>query len=279
MYLPTIENTRFIDTSGKTCSPSQNCKGAIMGRLTIIVGVCLLATVCLGQEESTYHNPDYHFSFVLPEGWETIENDDLPVQEKSLIESTFEKSMPVALCQKIDGKYLSPPYILVLFRSTEEVPESEVEKLFSQGDEIMMLNLKKRILLLQEAEGAYPNSWKGAKEQRAEVNYDRDRHILFETARLQHQRIGEAIAVTVKALGSHRMVTLHCFGDERSSRDFLDLVNSLVDSFSFDEGYGFGESGGLAGTTRKLSKKVWYWIGPGGVILILVLLLGRWARR
>lgn len=278
MYAPTTEKTQTVDTAGETCFVNQNCKGAIMGRLNVIVGVYLLATVCLGQEVSTYHNPDYHFSFELPEGWEVIDHDELPADERNLIESTFEKSMPVALCQEVGGEYLIPPYVVVLFKDSKELPESEVEKIFSQREEMVMINLKRRIQLLQEAEGAYPNSWKGAKEQRAEVNYDRDRHILFETARLQHQRIGEAIAVTVKVLGSHRMVTLHCFGDERSSGDFLDLVNAFVDSFSFDEGYGFGESGGPVGVTRRISRKLWYWIGPAGVILILVFLLGRWAR-
>jgi len=251
-----------------------------MPRIIFIVGVCLLTTVCFAQEQERYNNQERHFSFVLPQDWEVIPENQLPSEDRELIENTFRKSKPVAVCQEVGTKYFTTPYILVLFRSTEEVPETEIEKVFRDQKDILMKNLKKRIELLKKTEGGFPKSWQGAKQRGVKVDYDRDRHISFEIAKLHQKDVGSIAVVTVKLLGSHRMVTLHCFADGTASENFLNVVNDVVDSFRYEEGYGFGEAKRIApGLTQKLlGRGIWSWIWPILGISLLFWVLGRWAR-
>ncbi|UCH89279.1 MAG: hypothetical protein JSV49_01130 [Thermoplasmata archaeon] len=240
-----------------------------------------MSTVCFAQEKQRHHNPEHHFSFELPEGWEAIPENDLPNRDRELLKDTFEKET-VALCQKIGAEYFTTPYILVQFFGNGEINEFELDKLLvsNVGKSIMLKSREEMIQRLQKAEGCLPNPWKGAERINVEVDYDKDRHISFETAKLYHNNVGHIISTSVKLLGSHRMVALQCYADGEDAEGFLDLVDEVVDSFAYDEGYGFGEGEGVApGLTKKLlGRGIWSWIWPILAISVFFWLLGRWAK-
>jgi hypothetical protein len=250
-----------------------------MKRCLVVIGICFFATICLGQGQSRYHNSNHHFSFMLPEGWEYIPVGELSSEEIKTLKNPFKLSKTVALCQKIGAEHFTTPYIVVRFRSSEEMPEAAIETVFLEHKEITVRNLEVMIGLLQNAEGCLPKFWEGAERKEAEVEYDKDRHISFETAKLYHKSVGEIVVVTVKVLGSHRMVTLRCYADGEDVENFLDLVNRVVDSFSYDKGYGFGEGKGIApGLAQKLLGNTWQsWLLWAVGVIIVSWLIRRWV--
>lgn len=251
-----------------------------MKRCLVVMGICFFATSCFGQTQSTYHNPAWHFSFVLPKGWEYIHEEDLPSNYRRTIEKSFSfKSTTVTVCQKIGAEYFATPYILVQIKSSEEMSEVEVEKFFLKRRKFLLENLEMMIDFLQKAESGMLKSWKGAERIGGEVEYDKNRHISFETAKLYHKSVGDIIAVTVKLLGSHRMATLRCYVDGEDAENFLNLVNRVVDSFKYDMGYGFGEAKGIApGWARKLLGNTWQsWLLWAVGVIIVSWLIHRWV--
>lgn len=251
-----------------------------MKRCLVIIGICFFAATCFGKERSKYHNSDWHFSFVLPQGWEYIHEEDLPNNYRRIIEKSFSfKSTTVAVCQKIGADYFKTPYMLVQIKSSEEMSEVEVENFFLKGRKILLKNLEMIIDFLQKAESGMLKSWKGAERIGEEVEYDKDRHISFETAKLYHKSVGDIVAVTVKILGSHRMATLRCYADGENAENFLNLVDEVVDSFTFDKGYGFGEARGIAPSlVQKLLGNTWRsWLLWAVGIIIVSWLIHRWV--
>lgn len=250
-----------------------------MSRVTAIVITCLLATPGFAQRESRYHSSEWHFSFLLPEGWEYITEDALPSEYRKTLRNQA-KSKALAVCQRIGAEYFTTPYILVLVRSLEEMSEVEVEKFFGDDREFLLDNLERMIDLIQKGKSLRMlESWKGAERIGAEVDYHPDKHASFETVELYHQSLGRIIAVTVKLLGSHRMVTLKCYADGPDADNFLDLVKAVEDSFAYDKGYGFKETKGVApGLIQGLLRKgITSWIVGLSVIALLCWLLRRWA--
>ena len=250
-------------------------------RVITILCVFFSATASLAEGSHVYHNTDMHFSFILPEGWEQIPVDELSREDRKALERDF-TSKTTFVCQKIDAEYLTIPCILVQIKSTEEVRETELEKLFLQNKEMTLKVLRTNIEGIQKAEGpTMLKSWKGAKQVEIDAYYDKGKHASFETARLRHKNGGDIVLVTVKLLGSHRMASLQCFADGEDAEGFLDLVDEVVDSFAYDKGYGFGEGKGIApGLTKKLvGRGIWSWILPILGISVFIWLLRRWAQE
>lgn len=250
-----------------------------MKRCLVVIGICFFAATCFGEGQSRYHNSDWHFSFLLPEGWEQIPVDELSSSQQKMLKKDF-RSRTVAVCQKIGAEYFMTPYILVQVKSSEEVPEAVIEKLALEEREKTLKVLEINIDRLQKGKHfSMLKFWKGAKRIGAKVDYDRDKHTSFEMAMLHHESLGDILAVTVRLLGSHRMVSLQCYADGKDSENFLDLVNQVVDSFKYDDGYGFGESKGVApGLVRKLLGNTWQsWLLWAVGVIIVSWLIHRWV--
>jgi len=254
-----------------------------MKRTTLFISILLLATACLAQEQTKYESSEHHFSFMLPEGWEAIPADSLSKEERNNIEQIFNSSTPVTLCQESGADYFSTPYILVQFVSTEEYSESVLEKVWDSeiGRKQLRESQGKLIVRLQKAEGCLPKSWIDAKATNTKIIHDKNRHLSFETIELYHKTIGKVVEATVRILSSHRLIILYCFSDAENSEKFLNLVNNVVDSFRYDEGYEFGGGKGVASAmTRKLfGGSIWSWIWPIIAISIVFWLINRWVKN
>lgn len=252
-----------------------------MSRVAVVISICFLAVACFAQGRLSYRNSDWHFSLVSPEGWEFIPEDELPNGFRERLEKEFE-SETVAICKKVDADYFETPYIIVQIKSSQEIPEKSLHELFVEHRELALKVLEKNAENLQRGKHfSMLKFWNGAKRTRTDFQYDKLRHIAFETAELHHKSLGKIIAVTVKLLGSHRMASLQCFADGEDAKGFLDLVDEVVDSFAYDRGYGFGEGRGIApGLTQHLQKKSRKsWILWVVVIIVFSWLTHRWVTR
>ncbi len=249
-----------------------------MTRITGVLSICLLATICFGQAGFRYHNSEEHFSFELPVDWEVTSLEELPSKYRQAINDLFPKAGAFAVCSKIGSEYLKPPYILVQGASTGEVSEAVLEKKWRlmKGIDIK----EKTIESIQNAEGYLPKSWKGAELVEKNLDYYADRHISLETLKFRHTDVGKITVATIRALGNHRMVVLRFYLDGDDAENFSDTIEEIADSFSYDEGYMFGETKGVTfDITRAFTRNyLFYSILCVGGISILYMILGKWVR-
>ena len=252
-----------------------------MLRVIWILSTCLLTTVCFGQEQLRYYNSKEHFSFELPRRWDYIPVEDLPVDIRESIDNFFPKGGALAICQKVGNKYLEPPYILVQGGSTREVSETLFDKMWrsKEGRDSFLRKKEETIRCIQNAEGYLPKSWKGAKLVEKEIEYDTNRHISFETLEFYHDSVGKIIVATVRALGSHRLAVLRFYLEGDDAENFWDLVEEVSESLKYDEGYGFGETKGVApGLTQKLLGNTWQsWLLWAVGVIVVSWLIRRWV--
>lgn len=69
-----------------------------MRRIIIAAGICFLATVCSAQEK--YSNSKWHFSFMVPEGWEVITEEVVLNNYSKIFETRFEGLEILAVCRE-----------------------------------------------------------------------------------------------------------------------------------------------------------------------------------
>ena len=252
-----------------------------MVRIIGILSACFLTTVCFGQERVRYHNSENHFSFELPEGWEYTPLEELPSDYRQAIDNFFPKGGVWVVCQRIDNEYLEPPYILVQGGSTGEISEAVLHEMWrsKEGRDSFLRKKRDMIRSIQDAQGYLPKLWKGAELIEKEFDYDTDRRISFETLEFYHDSVGRIIVVTVRALGSHRITALRFYLDGGDVENFLDLVEEVSTSFSYDKGYVFGEAKGVTTSmVHKLLGNTWQsWLLWSVGIIIVFWLIHRWV--
>lgn len=209
-----------------------------MTRIVVIVSFCFLATVCFGQEQKTYRDKVRNFSFVMPDGWTAVGGRLLAKEDKEPFEQTF-KGEIVGLCHKEGTEQFVSPYIMVQAVGTGKTEETEVEeKLQSAYGKKLLRKRAKKI------KDILPRVGEGARVTESEYKYDEALHASFSRIELDHQSVGEIVLVSVELLGSYRMITLHFYADGDDCLDISELVDEVVASFSYTEGYGFGEGKG-----------------------------------
>jgi hypothetical protein len=251
-----------------------------VSKTVLLLIFSLLTNVSFSQEQ--YHNAANNFSLMLPEGWEVLSADELDIEQRDLIEQTFRRSSPLAVCREVGADLFETPYILIQYGSTEEFSESVIEQLWltETGRDKVKNSQKKLMSRIKNAEGCLPSSWKGAEEIGTQIDYDKNRHLSFEMIEMYSDGLGELMAITVRFLGNHRVTVLYCFADGENAEDFLELVSDIADSFSYDKGYGFGEGGGTTSVFIRafIRRSVLYMAITVGGISLLIWILRRWAE-
>jgi len=241
-----------------------------MARVIVIIGVCFLATVCSAQQE--YSNSKWHFSLTVPEDWEVITEDMLLSEHTEELEIRFEDVEILALCQEA-GDEDEKNSMLVQARNIGDAKEGLVlEALYEdrlrsdQNWKVGKFYLKGfRADLIEQGQIAKKSKYKSY------IYYDSDRHIFFEKIVLPRKRGGAIGISTVRLLGSNRITILsfNLYGE--APEDLLGLLEEVVDSFTYDEHYGFGEATGI-----DVVKILWYWLFPGFGTVIVMFLLYKW---
>lgn len=242
-----------------------------MARVIVVANICFLATVCFAQEK--YSNSKWHFSFTVPEGWEVITKDTLLSNYAEELEIRFKDVEILAMCREV-GAEDEKSSMLVQARNVGEAKEGlSLETVFedwlrSNAQWEMSNSYLKdfRIDLMRRGDIAKE------VEYERQIYYDADRHIFFETVALPLKR-GEAIGIsTVRLLGSNKVTILSFNLYGRGVEDLLGLVKEVVDSFTYDEHYGFGEA-----TSTDIAKTLWHWLFPGLGTIIVAFLLYKWV--
>jgi hypothetical protein len=258
-----------------------------MKRLIVIVSICFLGMVSSAHGQERYRSDKLKFSFVLPEGWERTPYDKLSDHYKFSWDTVREKMTAMELFSVRSSGSLDTPYIY--FEGIIDTTQSEVEKeerylpYIAREHEYIENHQKfwqRDIDWLQTGKrGGAPKSWKGAELIGTDFYYDQEKHAKFKTIELYHERVGKILYENIRLMGSRRYVSLSCYWDGENPDEFLDLLDGIMDSFSYDKGYGFSETVGVVSAYKqKVSrKKVWLLLTVG--IPIAIFLLYRWADR
>ena len=242
-----------------------------MKQLIIILGICFLVMVSLACGQERYHSDKLKFSFVLPEGWQQAPDEkaskyqgslsfldvrpdiiemelfsvnfaDAPQTPYIYLESFMDTSKSEAEKEEhyLSHKRMEEEYTRYLLKNPQR--RKEMEQRYAR---YLPQYRQRRIDRLKEGKMGVPKSWKGAELKGKDFYYDKYKHAAFEIIELYHERVGKILYVDVRILGSRRYVKLKCYWDGEDPDEFRNLLNNLVYSFSFDEGYGFREGLGL----------------------------------
>jgi hypothetical protein len=241
-----------------------------MKRIVVVVSLCLLSTACFGQEE--YRNKKWHFSFMVPDGWEII-SDELVLDDYTKnMKIRFDDAAILSLCRQSDKSNKSS--ILVQAELLGEEKRGLVYESFLKDDLRSNANREASRSYLEDAE----NKWieqgevaKGAKPK-GQIYYDSAKNIFYETTALPRIRGGAIGAATVRVLGHNRVtiLSLELFG--RNCDELLNFIEEAAGSFAYDKNYGFGEA-----PATTIFKTLWFWLFPGFGALIVMFLIYRWV--
>jgi len=199
-------------------------------KLVYVVWLFAIVSVALGQER--YHSEEGHFSFVAPVNWEKVYQE---VFDTTVELFYIDKSVNTRNVSIVTGS----PYNVYIMTTSTKTSEADRETyiLSQENEEKRQKALQKRINRLLKGESG-PRSWRGAKFIGTDVYYDQEKHALFETIEMYKERVGETLLVSVDILGNSRYTIFKLYWDGQDSDTFLDSVYEIVDSFSYDEGYG-----------------------------------------
>lgn len=257
-----------------------------MKRFMAIITMSLLSVISSVHAQDQYHNDKLKFSFILPEGWERTPDDKLSEYYLLIFDSVRDKMMAMELFSVESEDSLRTPYIYL--EGSIDTSESEVEKearylpYIGREHEYIEDHQKfwqRDINWLRQGRSGDPKSWKGAELVGTDFYYDQEKHAKFKTIELYHERVSKILYVNIRLLGSRRYVSMSCYWDGEEPDEFLDLLDGIVDSFSYDKGYGFGETVGVVFAYKeKVSrKKTWLLLTVG--IPIVIFLLYWWSER
>jgi len=256
-----------------------------MTRFTTII-LCLIGVFNSVNAQEVYHNDKAKLSFVLPEGWEQTPYDRLSDHYRLSWDHVRDEMIGMELFSMKSTSSLETPYIY--FEAVIDTTQSEVEKearylpYIGREQEYIDKNQKfwqRDINWLRTGRGGgSPKSWKGAELIRTDFYYDQERHAAFKTIELYKESVGKILYVDINILGSRRFAAFDCYWDGENPDEFLDLLDGIVDSFSYDKGYGFGETVGVVSAYKEKASRKKFWLLLTVGIPVVIFLLYRWAE-
>lgn len=220
-----------------------------MTRIIISIGILLLVTPCLAQEQERYHNEAGHFSFTLPKGWKIIPHEQLSEHYKTMLKVLrLDHAVAIMKLKSEDSEF---PCIAIQSKKWEYTEDRTTVENFFKFFELDSVGLKQSGTQqrmehiagqIRKDESIFPKSWRAPAKADSNVYYDDKKHASFCSVTLTNEIMEDIILARIQLLGDHRKTTLVCFGNNRGSESFLDLVHEVADSFSYDKNYGFDET-------------------------------------
>jgi len=277
-----------------------------VARHAIIVSICFLATACFAQEK--YHNSKWHFSLVVPEGWEKVKEDQLrgkycevvirllaieetwhgfikPRAKRDTTDKEKEDDKPkldsrktMAILQKTDAADEKTAFMIVQCETIGNPHGTYTAEYIREQSLLSDLYREVCFERLESFEDAFieydqSDKWRRSKYNRG-VFYNKDKRAFHEKTILSGSGDKTAVVSRVRILGSNRITTLMCHSYNEEPENFIELLKQTVDSFSYDRKYGYSE----APATIQI-KTLLHWLAPAVPVLILLLAIYKGSYR
>lgn len=184
------------------------------------------------QSQKNYCNSDGHFSLIIPDDWEEVPKADLDNWKKTSEQQQgkkLETEFIVAFQQKNKKKlikYLAYPHMKISIDKQGKLSESQIQQFtgLSKGELEEQLDPKVNIINLIEVDKA---------------KYIKDKNAIIMKSKSHMQGVGNLMALAYSMLSNYGAVNLYFYTTESSFQNDSKYFNQIVDSFKFDESYGY----------------------------------------
>lgn len=251
-----------------------------MKRVLIIAGLCLATAICYGQQE--YENSKWHFSFTVPDDWEPVDYNDLtgkhidivkgyitPTSLFNMVTGIAKPPDALAIYQQIDAEQDHTAWLIVHARtvgdSTDAIPPESKHEDWLTSDWRRRSGIDALLRMQHELMKREKSKKKWTSGDKRSFYMDRKIHTLAEQLKISDPSGETFIFTKVTKLGSNRAVTLTFHAFNQDVDEFMDLMDELLDSFTYQEHYGFGET-----TATNVMKTIWAWVGSSVVAMIII---------
>ena len=235
----------------------------------VLISVFLLPAACFAQQE--HRDSKWHFSFTLPEGWEVI-TDDIELEGYALEAELRSDDKIVALCRE-KGAADKAGSIVVQARTLGDDAGLGYEDMLEESlSSNYYRSVSQSYIFGFEKDLVDKGLAKEVQTSKFQIWYDKERRVYFETVATPLIAGGAVCESTVRLLGSNRVVTLSFSLHGTDVEGPYELIEELVNSFSYDKNYGFGEA-----PATSVLRTVWFWLFPGVGTLIVMFFLYKWV--
>lgn len=240
------------------------------------------ASVAKAQEQ--YSNSEKHFTFTLPQGWESVPKDELSDEELKVFDKKPGKKELLAVCRPEYAEPFEPPFMIVRFSELRDYSEIVLEKVVQSDESRQAVRKRQEILIkaLQRTEGYFPESWKDAERVATNSRYDSKLHALFSEIELYNEVVGPIALYAVTFAGNHRVILFTYYIDGDDVETLPELIDETVHSFRYDKGYEFGAGDNMSSRFIKKflsGRNLLSIFGPFIIISIVIGVLKHWAEN
>jgi hypothetical protein len=248
----------------------------VMNKIFTIL-VLIVSLTSVGYCQEIFRVEDANCSFEIPESWELVAEDG-DLKNGTIIEHFFiDENITTRNTSFRSGHKYN------IYLSTEVNPKIIDKKAEARRISISTEPKKQEVLdksfefLLKQMK-RQPGNWDKAKLANADCYYNVDTHAFFKTLVLNKADVGYFIKFHAIFLGNSRETVFKFLWEGNNPDAFLDYAHSIVDSFSYDDGYGFGEgSDGITLDLETVSKNQYFWLLPSIGFIVVIFLIRKWA--
>lgn len=232
--------------------------------IILIFNVISLWGICLT-------NPDYHFSFSIPNNWDTIPFAILKQAEERAKELATDKEN----VQKFDGglylkkniaNYFEYPYILYMFKPVENLNKQNFEEIL----DVIKLQLTNQ--KFSEEYNNYPDLLSNMNSNILFI--DSVRNVILYNFETDYANVGKIKSTMAIFIGAQGVLYVYCYSYENDFNDFSIQFNDFLKSTSFEKGYEYENNSSNANS----SSKYWQLFGSALVIGIFFYFKNRKKR-
>lgn len=207
----------------------------VMLSIFFILLVLQTQGVDFAQSQGVSHSSEGHFSFVVPDDWEKISDEALDTLNNRIRQGLDKKTRRIfydLAFQKRNNKPSTYPYMLLQIRKDGRISEEKLQSYIATA------KTGKDMSGMEEAvEAFFGDATKHYKI--GEQGYYSKNKIFFVRTESYTPNVGKIISLMAKTFSNYGSVVIHFYSTEDSFGNDLPFFSRIIDSFRFDEGYGY----------------------------------------
>lgn len=245
-------------------------------RVFMLISVVASVTNAFGVG---YTNEEFGIHFVLPNHWKAVDFGDLPLEKQQKLDRLYHPFKTLVISGLKDQNGLLLSRIIIQYRKYEKSSFEKAKNLIQTefGKEMMMTSAK------LNAEDVVGREIKQYNIVEIKCDFIESTNRAYGIVRYESSDKPNLIAMAAKLLCKDGVVNLRCFARGAEADGFVDIVDSIADSFQYN-----GSSNVVTNETSQMNtemseeeaarvsreqtaKSIWKWVG---IILTISIVLG-----
>ncbi|MCF7831862.1 MAG: hypothetical protein K9M36_03185 [Candidatus Pacebacteria bacterium] len=218
-----------------------------MKKILIPVLFCFfLLPIVTNAEIINYKNPQYHYSFTIPNTWIEIPKSIIDEVMQQLVNMSGGESIDYTAGFQLENNELFQyPYILVQQYEIDTPSYNQITETFKSNE--FSNNINKSI-------DEYSKLISNASLEDPFI--DRDRNIIFMNSEMDVVDIGKVKGLMAAFLGKDGITQLNFYSGEFEYLENLSTFNQIIDSFKYDQGYEYSQQQALQNDNSNIFEGV-----------------------